>query len=296
MHRKKPEGKLFNIINGVLLSIYAFICFYPFYYIFLYSLSDPTEANIRGVWLLPAGFSLANYKKIFMTSDLINAVFISASRAVVGTIITILCCCFLGYLVSKKEMFLRKTVYRFTVLTMYVSAGLIPWYITMKTLGLKDNYFLYVLPSAVVAFYVVLIKTYIEQIPPSLEESAMLDGAGYFTIFTRIVFPLCTPVIATVAIYSAVNQWNAWQDNLFLVSNPKLSTLQLLLFNVLTNDTFANGIAGGGMDSILSKKNLTTPMSIKMTMSMVTVVPILIVYPALQRFFIKGIMLGAIKG
>ena len=176
---------------------------------------------------------------------------------------------------------------------MYVNAGLIPWYITMKGLGLKNNYLLYILPFAISAFYVVLYKTYVEQIPPALEESAQIDGASYFKSFIRIIFPVSKPIVATITIFSAVSQWNSWQDNLYLVNNKNLITLQLLLYNYLNSNT-ASGLAS--RISQVSSRSTITPVAIKMTICMITAIPIIIVYPVMQKYFVKGIMLGAVKG
>jgi putative aldouronate transport system permease protein len=167
---------------------------------------------------------------------------------------------------------------------------------TMKGLGLKNNFLLYVLPSAVTAFYVILVKTYIEQLPASLEESAKIDGAGPFRIFFSIIAPISLPIIATVAIFSAVGQWNTWQDNLYLVNVRNLQTLQLLLYNYLNTATATGDVSRMSAMALIANARSVSPTSLRMTMSMITVFPILLVYPFMQRYFIKGIMLGAIKG
>lgn len=290
--QSKPD-MVFNLFNHILMLVFTLICFYPFYYLFIFSISDPNMVDAKGVFLLPAGFSFINYKQLFGSSSIFNAAFISASRAVVGTIFTIACSSLMAYLLTKKELILRKTLYRFTIITMYISPGLIPWYMLMKTIGLKNNYLLYILPTGVSAFFIVLIKTYIEQLSPSLEESATIDGAGYFTVFIKIIFPLSKPIIATVAIFSAVWQWNAWQDNFYLASAPQLQTLQFMLYNFLASNA-PTSVGTGELN--ISGKPLVTVMSIKMTMSMITVIPILFVYPFMQKYFVKGIMMGAVKG
>jgi putative aldouronate transport system permease protein len=291
----KRNDFIFHFCNYILLVGFALICFYPFYYIFIYSISDPIEVAVKGVFFLPVRISFQNFENLFNKTDVIfNAAFVSAARAVVGTVLTVLCTSFFAFLVSKPEMPLRRLVYRFTVLTMYIGAGLIPWYVTMKNLGLKNSFLLYVLPSAIGAFYVVLVKTYIEQIPAALEESAKLDGAGHMTVFARIIFPICKPIIATIAIFSAVAQWNSWQDNLFLVSTKNLQTLQLVLYNFL--NTFTSSSVSGNLSQLVNATSVNTTMSLKMAICMITVLPIIVVYPAMQKYFVKGIMLGAVKG
>ncbi len=178
---------------------------------------------------------------------------------------------------------------------MYLSAGLIPWYITMKTYGLQNNFLLYVIPGAVNAYYMILVKTYIEQLPPALEESAELDGAGTITVFWRIILPLCKPIIATIAIYCAVGQWNSWTDNYFLVTDTRLQTVQLILYRNLTN---AQAIANAMKNTATGNMPVTaiTPQSVQMAVVVIAVVPIMLVYPMLQKHFTKGIMMGAVKG
>ncbi len=296
-NRKKSDRKigdiLFRICNYVLLICFAVICLYPFYYIFLYSISDPAAAELKGIFLLPVEPSLHSYKQLLEGGTIFYAILVSASRAVIGTCVTVTCCSFFAYLVSKKEMPGRKIIYRMCVLTMYINAGLIPWYITMKKLGLKNNYLLYILPFAILGFYVILFKTYVEQLPASLEEAAQIDGAGFITCFVKVIFPLSKPIVATIAIFSAVTQWNAWQDNLYLVSNQKLMTLQLLLYNYL-NSNVASGLSSH--ISQVSSGVTSTPTAIKMTICMITALPIIIVYPLMQKYFAKGILLGAVKG
>lgn len=286
--------RAFNGINYTLLILFSLLCIYPFYYVFIYSISIPAEAQ-KGIYLLPAGFTWANFEMVFRLNDIAQAFFISVSRTVIGTAITIICSSFFSYLVAQREMNWRKTVYRFTIFTMYFNAGIIPWYLTMKGLGVKDNFLLYVIPTAITPFFVILIKTYMEQIPGSLSESAKIDGAGPIRIFSSVIFPISKPIVATIAVFSAVGQWGAWFDNFLLVSRPDLQTLQLILYNYLnSSQSIAN----------LSQLDLTrgdavralTPQSIKATITILTTLPILFVYPWIQKYFVKGIMLGAVKG
>lgn len=157
------------------------------------------------------------------------ATVVSFARTVIGTAITVMASSFFVYLITQQDMLFRKFVYRFLVITMYFSSGLIPWYLTMKAYGLQNNFLLYVVPSALSTYYVILIKTFMEQLPASLQESAMLDGAGYTKIFVSVIFPLCKPIVATIAVFAAVGQWNSWFDNYLLVTDKDLTTLQLIM-------------------------------------------------------------------
>ncbi|MCL2351184.1 MAG: carbohydrate ABC transporter permease [Firmicutes bacterium] len=294
--KKLYSGSLiFDTVNIVILFAFFVITIYPFYYIFIYSISIPAEANRGNVVFLPAGFTLQNYVQVFRLKGIARATFISAARSVIGTLITLFCCSFAAYLVTKERLRFRKLIYRFLVITMYLEAGLIPWYLTMQLYGFSDNFLLYIIPSAVQAYFVILFKVYFESIPASLEESAEIDGAGYMTRFWKIVIPTSIPILATVAIFSLVNQWNTWYDNYFLVRSESLMTLQLKLKSFLDQVNYLVQMLKSGQTNI-DPNRILTPTAVRMTVTMVITFPILLVYPILQRYFVKGIMMGAIKG
>ena len=291
---RSAASKAMSVVLYVILTIFAFLCIYPFYYIIIYSISDANQAA-SGLFLLPKGFSLETYKGLFLLNDIPQALLISVSRSILGAIIAIVGSSFFAYLVTNQKMIGRRCVYRFVVLTMYLNAGLIPWYMTMKAYGLQNNFLLYILPGLVTAYYVILIKTYIESLPRELEESALIDGAGIFTRYLRIVMPLSKPIIATIAVYAVVGQWNAWTDNYFLISDARLQTLQMILYNYLNQANRFQQMSSSAMDASAAA-SMITPTSVKMCVTVVVVIPIMCVYPFLQRYFVKGIMMGAVKG
>ncbi|MBS6859395.1 MAG: ABC transporter permease [Clostridiales bacterium] len=291
---RSAASKAMSVVLYVILTIFAFLCIYPFYYIIIYSISDANQAA-SGLFLLPKGFSLETYKGLFLLNDIPQALLISVSRSILGAIIAIVGSSFFAYLVTNQKMIGRRFVYRFVVLTMYLNAGLIPWYMTMKAYGLQNNFLLYILPGLVTAYYVILIKTYIESLPRELEESALIDGAGIFTRYLRIVMPLSKPIIATIAVYAVVGQWNAWTDNYFLISDARLQTLQMILYNYLNQANRFQQMSSSAMDASAAA-SMITPTSVKMCVTVVVVIPIMCVYPFLQRYFVKGIMMGAVKG
>lgn len=290
---RNNSSYLFDILNYLFLTLLFIICIYPFYYIFIYSVSNPTEVQ-KGITILPAGLTFSCYSAVFKLNGILNATVISILRTIIGTGITVLACTFFSYLMTKNELPFRKLIYRFVIITMYFNAGLIPWYFTMKMYHLNNNFLLYVVPTAISAYYVILIKTFIEQLPAALEESATIDGAGYFTIFRKIIFPLSKPIVATILVFAAVGQWNSWFDNFFLVQSSRLKTLQLILYDYLNE---ANRLAAASNnDKIRGMNTVMTPSSIRMTITMVVTLPIIFVYPFMQRYFVKGIMMGAVKG
>lgn len=290
---KSLSSKFLRGLNFFLLIVFAFLCVYPLYFIFINSISG-ADAVVRGVYILPEDFSLEFYKSLLQMPNIPNSIVVSVARTVLGTALTVICSSFLGYMVTQSELPMRKWVYRFVVATMYFNAGLIPWYILMVNLGLKNNFLLYILPSAVGAYYVVLSKTYFESIPASVEESAKIDGAGVLTIYARLILPMSMPIIACLIVFCAVNQWNAWSDNFYLVSDPKLSTLQYQLYMNLANES--SNVTNTTSSSSLLRSKATTELGLRYALSMLTVLPIILVYPFMQKYFVKGIMLGAVKG
>jgi len=247
----------------------------------------------------PVGLHIRNYLMLTKVNDLGNAFLVSVSRTILGTALTVLASALVGYLMTKQELWRRKVWYRLLVVTMYFNAGLIPWFTNMQMLGLTNNYLAYIIPGIMQVFNIMLVKTYIESIPKELEESAAMDGASFFTVFRKIIFPLCKPILATIAVFSAVGNWNSFMDSLVLMSAaPKLYTLQHRLWiylNTTSNlqalmSTNTSAISGAILESIQNVK------VIKYTIAMVTAIPILIVYPFMQRYFERGIMLGAVKG
>ena len=292
--KAKFKFGIFDIFGIFIMFFICVVMLYPFYYMFIYSISDPLEAA-RGVFLLPRGITSVNYVMVLRNSAIYQGLLVSISRTVIGTAITVFCSSAFAYLLTKEELPYRRFFYRMLVVTMYVSGGLIPWFLTMVAYGLQNNFLLYVIPTAVGAFNVVLIRTYImEAIPKSLEESAVIDGAGIVTVFLKIILPLTLPVLAAVAVFAAVGQWNSWTDNLFLVSDPRLKTLQLILYETLIRSVpKPTDTTRTIMETFTTRPTNT---SIRMTVSIVTILPIFLVYPLLQRYFIKGLMIGAIKG
>ena len=286
--------RIFCIANVLLFLVLILVCAYPIWYILIQSLSGSIVPG--KALLLPHQFTLSNYQQIFKIPGVLHAVGVSFARTIVGTGLTTTCCMLMGYLFSKQTMPGRKFLYRMLTITMYVSGGLIPTYLAMKSYMLLNSFWVYVLPSAVSAYYVILIKTYVEQLPAAIEESAMIDGANVRVIFFRIILPMSLPIMATIMVYASVAQWNAWFDNhIYTFAEDKLTTMQYLLYNYLNEaERLAAMVAESAHDVDISAQ--LTPKGLRMTMTMITVLPVLMFYPFLQRFFIKGIVIGAVKG
>ena len=294
--KMKPGEVLFQIIIYLLFGLFTLTCIYPFYYLFINTISSNDLSAAGYIKYYPRAIHFDNYFKVLRISGLSHAALVSVYRTVVGTLLTVGASAFLGYLFTKKEMWGRQVWYRCVVVTMYFSAGLIPWYITMNNLHLTNNYLAYILPTIITPFNIILVKTFVEAIPPSLEESASMDGAGYLRVFWSIIIPLTTPILATITIFSAVNQWNSFIDTAFLMTDTKYFTLQFLLWRYLNESSSLAALIRNSPDMAASIQNMQTPTSVRMTVTMIVMLPILIVYPFFQRFFVKGIMIGAVKG
>lgn len=288
---------IFNIINYSFFGIFTISCIFPFYYIFINTISKRSEVMAGNITFWPKGLNIQNYLDILKVGDIYEAFGVSVARTIIGTALMVAATGLIGYLVTKQEMWNRKLWYRFIVITMYFNAGIIPWYMNMSMLGLTGTFAAYIIPGIVAPYNIILVKTYIESIPAELEESAFMDGAGFFTVFTKIIWPLSKPILATIAIFGAVGHWNSFTDSLILMQDsPNLFTLQHLLYNYLNaGSNLAGQMDQGNIpDGVL--QDLLNGKVIKYTVSMVSIIPILLVYPFMQRYFEKGIMLGAVKG
>jgi len=289
----------FNILNYTFFALLTLSCIFPFYFMFINTISNNDLVTRGAITLFPQQVHLQNYIAMGEVNDLWNSVFITTVRTVIGTVIMVFASGLAGYLVTKDEMWGRKFWYRFLVITMYFNAGLIPWYLNMSMLGLTDTFVVYIIPMIIQPYNIILVKTYVESIPGEIEESAFMDGAGFWTIFRKIIWPLSKPILATIAIFGAVAHWNSFQDSLILNQNsPALQTLQHRLYNYLNTSTNLAALMGSGAsssDAAIVAGAFNTKV-IQYTISMVTVIPILCVYPFMQRYFEKGLMLGAVKG
>jgi len=295
---KSISSIIFDIFNHVLLGLFTLLCFFPIYYVFINTVSDNKLSSLGRVLFVPINIHFTNYVDVLKLQGLGQAAFMSVSRTVIGTLLTVICTSFLGYTLSKPKMWHRKLWYRFVIISMYFNAGVIPWFVTMKMLGLTNNFLGYILPGVISPFSLILFKTYVESLPGELEESAQLDGAGIIKTFALIVFPLCMPILATIAIFTSVGAWNSFIDTVLLMSKSQYFTLQFVLFQYLNEvNALATMIRQGTINyAQIDTSVMLTPTAVRLTVTMVVTFPILLIYPFFQKFFIKGIMIGAVKG
>ncbi len=294
MRQVKKGERLFQISLYLFMIFMGLITLYPFLNVLAISLNDSLDTIKGGVHLLPRVFTWNNYREVFTYPNLVTGFNISFLRTAVGTGLGLLSTAMVAYVISCREFVARRLVTALFILTMYVSGGLIPEFMLVRKLGLMNNFWVYILPGLISGWNVFVLRAYIDTLPVSLMESAKLDGANELTIFLRIVLPLCKPILATIALFIAVAQWNSWFDTYIYCSGKQaLTTLQYEMMRILQDVTSATTSSMYGINEYNAPR--TSPESIQAAITIVVTIPILLVYPFLQKYFVKGLTLGAIK-
>lgn len=289
---------VFNFFNYLFFALITLICAYPFYYLIINSISANDLSANGLINFLPRKIHFQNYIDVLKMSGIGTAALVSVARTVIGTACTVLASAYLGFMFTQEKMWHRKLWYRLFVVTMYFNAGLIPMFMTMKTLHLTNSFWVYIIPAIVQPFNIIMVKTYVESIPRSLQEAAEIDGAGVLTVFFKVILPTSKPILATIAIWAAVGQWNSFQDTLIYITDQKLYSLQYLLYTYINQASSLASLvkSTGNAAAVANIATQQTPTSIRMTISVIVVLPILFIYPMFQKYFVKGIMIGSVKG
>ncbi|CAI6086980.1 carbohydrate ABC transporter permease [Cohnella sp. JJ-181] len=291
----KASDRIFTALLYALMTTVGVVTLYPFINILAISLNDSADTVRGGIYLWPRSFTLDNYRTIFQYSNLLTAFGNSVLRTVLGTFAGLFSASLIAYSLSRKDFVARRFVSLALAFTLYFSGGLVPVYMLIRDLHLLNSFWVYILPGLVSAWNVFILRSYIDGLPFVLQESAKLDGANDLQIFAKVILPLCKPVLATIALFLAVGQWNAWFDTfLYNGGRTSLTTLQYELMKILQNTSASGGNAAavhGGQELA----NRVSPESIRMSITIVATVPILVVYPFLQNYFVKGLTLGAVK-
>lgn len=286
MYRKKTWFDYLLILFFVLILI---ITLYPFLNVLAISFNDATDTLKNVNMIIPRLFTLSNYKYVFEEAEIVKPFMISVGRTVIGTGLSVICTSMLAYTISRKDFVFRKGFTLIFVVTMYVSGGLIPEYLLIvRTLKMGNNFLVYILPGLVWVYNVILVRSYIDGLPMALQEAAKLDGANDFKIWYKVIMPLCKPVIATVALFYAVGQWNSFMDTYLYAK--ELPTLQYKLYVIMQQATMQLDTHTANTTS-----NAVTPMAIRMAVTVVAVIPIIVVYPFVQKYFVGGMTLGSVK-
>ena len=287
--KSSPSRKAFLVFDTLLMILLALICIYPFWYVLCYSFSDTTAASVNPPVINPAGFTLSNYKEILTLKGFFPALGMSVLRTVVGTGLSVFCCSFLAYLFTKDKMPARKILYRFVVFTMYFAGGLIPNYILVtQWLHLGDTVWAIVLPGAISTFNLLLMKSFFAGLPGELEEAAAMDGMGVYGIFVKIIIPLSKPIIATMCLFYLVGMWNEWFGPFLYLNQDSMKPISLWVRQLVEG---ANSV-----DTSSSAEASSVQATLKSATMVLTSAPIICVYPFVQRYFVQGMTMGAVKG
>lgn len=281
---------ILDIFSFIFLVLVIIICIYPFWNIFVISINDATDAMRGGLYFWPRQISLASYVDILTRPTFLHAILVTILRTLIGTPLAVIATTALAYVLSRKELIGKKFITLIFIFTMYFGGGLVPYYMVLKNLGMLNNFIVYIFPNLISVYNMILVKNYIENMPQELFESSKIDGANDLQIFYRIILPLSKPITMTIALFVAIMHWNSWFDSYLYTNSQSLKVMQSILVEILNQyqTASANQAANRVGQSI-------TPDSIRMAATMVATIPIIMVYPFIQKYFVKGIMLGAVK-
>lgn len=290
--RRSGEDIAVDTINVVLLTLITLVTLYPFYYILINSFNNGMDSARGGVYLLPRMLTLENYASFFSSSKWVNALFVTVSRTVIGSFVSVFFTCFVAYGLSNKKLYFKRLYFTIIIIPMYFSGGLITRYILFRELNLLDKFGVYIIPAALNIFFMLIAVSFFRTIPDELIESASLDGAGQLKTFLAIIIPVSMPLIACMFLYVGVDHWNAWLDSAYFVRSDSLRTISYRMMEVINSSTLQQN----QQSSVYQSMGGLTSRSLQMASMMVATVPIMCIYPFLQKYFVKGIMLGAVKG
>ncbi|WP_442950599.1 carbohydrate ABC transporter permease [Paenibacillus sp. FJAT-27812] len=296
----KRQFSIFNCLNYIFLTLFGLSMIYPFIYILVYSLNDGKDSMMGALYFFPRKFTLHNYAEVFENARIWQAYKITLLRTVLGTFLHVGLCTLMAYALSKKTLPGRTFFTYYIFLPTIFSAGFIPYFITLQKLHLINTFWVYVIPMLFNFMHIVILRTFLQGIPEELEESARIDGYGDFQIFLKIILPLSGPVLATIALFIGVSHWNDWFTGAYYVSDKELIPVQTLLQEMLTeaealSSSMQRAAQQGGQTVNVNMAG-ATPESLRMALLVITVFPILCIYPFLQRYFVKGVMIGSVKG
>jgi putative aldouronate transport system permease protein len=290
--------RTFTWLNNLFMLLVTVVVLYPFLNILAISLNEGQDAVRGGIYLWPRKFSLTAYEIVFRKTGVLNASLVSFARTLIGIATGLAATSLLGYILAKKDLLFRKGLLFFFIVPIYFSGGIIPSYILIRQLGLIDNFLVYIIPPLIALWNVMIMRTFFEGLPAELLDAARIDGCGEMRIFARIVLPISKPVLACIALFIGVDQWNSWYDTYLYTSSGWLMTLQGILVQVLWERQSTMLVDAATLAQKAQQQQLprATPQTVQMAIIVITTVPIAFIYPFVQKYFVKGVMIGAIKG
>jgi putative aldouronate transport system permease protein len=292
-NRRTTSEYIFDNINILIMLFICAITIYPIWYVLVNSLNDGVDAMKGGIYWWPREFTFANYKAVFETPGIVTSFGVTIAKTVIGTITHVFFTAMVAYAISRRDLYGRNFYMLVGVITMFFSGGLIPYFLLIRDLGLFDNFLVYIIPTMFNFFHLIIFVSFFRELPTSLEEAAKIDGANDFMIFIKVIIPLSMPVIATIALFQGVYQWNDYFAGVIFVNNPDLQPIQTYLYKVVAESS-SNQMMTNAAGSIATKT--VTSQSIKLATMVVTTLPIMLVYPFLQKYFVKGMLIGSVKG
>ena len=282
-----------DIMIGILMLVICFVSLYPVWYTVIISFNDSSDALRGGIYWWPRKFSLESYKTVFQDTTIIRAFMVTVLRTLIGTVTSVFFTAMVGYALSKKHIMGNKFYTILGTITMFFGGGLIPYFITLKNLGLYNNFLVYIIPSLFNFYNMIIFRSFFNELPAGLEESARLDGANDLMIFIRIVIPLSAPVIATIALFNGVGHWNDYFTGVMYINDAELQPIQTYLYRIIASASASKTVVA--MPAGVTAQQVSSQ-SVRLATMVVTTFPIMCVYPFLQKYFVKGMLIGSIKG
>ncbi|MDR1902606.1 MAG: carbohydrate ABC transporter permease [Treponema sp.] len=293
--RGHPRIELFDIVNYILMVCMMFVMLFPFWYSVAGSLNEGMDYLRGGIYFWPRAFTLANYHAVFKDKTIWNSFFVSAAKSILGSLSACLVTALAAYAMSRPQLKMKKFYAILIAITMYFGGGLIPYFILINNLGLYNSFWVYIIPGLFSVWNMIIFRSFFVDIPGSLIESAKIDGANEYHIFFRIIIPLSKAVLAAILLFSMVGHWNSYFDSMMYTSSSSLQTIQLFLKRVITDSSAAASMAGIASRTIPAQVMKINPQTLKLAAMVVTAFPILCVYPFLQKYFVKGVLIGSVK-
>ena len=297
MRKRTKADFIFDAVNYVFLGLLMLTWLYPMWYCIIQSVSNTSIVSTRDVWIWPKMFTWINYQTVLADKRIVTAFTLSVEITLLGATLSMLANAAAAYALSKKRLIARRTMTAVILVSMYFGGGLIPWYLLMQGLHLANNFWGFILPSLYAGYTLIVMRTFFGGIPNELEEAAKIDGANDLIIFARVYLPLSKALLATMWLFAAVSLWNNWMTGDLLMTQPRLKPMSTVLMEIIARNSkssaSSSGISGSDAVTALNKPSST---GIKMAAVVITITPILCVYPFLQRYFAKGVMIGSVKG
>lgn len=294
--KRTLEDHIMDKTIFVIMTIVLIVTLYPFYYTVILSFNDGIDASRGGIFFWPRVFTLDNYAQFLNDRAWVDALFVSIAKTVVGATLTVFFTCMVAFGLSQPDLLFKRAYMIVILICMYFSGGLIPYFLVLRSLGLLNTFWVYVIPTMFSIFYCILAMSFFREIPRELYESATIDGAGNLMIYLRIIIPVSKALFATLLLFAAVSQWNSWTDTAFFApTNRSLRTLSFLMRDVINRNQIDMD-AGIQAIEAAGRHATVTAVSVQKAAMMIAILPIICVYPFVQKHFVSGIMLGSVKG